>query len=217
MKNTKRVLFVIVIMFLLVLILKSKINIRNLNNRVERLERKDKGEVVLFLGDSITQRYDLDKYLSNYYTINSGIGGNTTNDILNNIDERVNKYDFNKVFLLIGINDLLFTNNSNEEIINNIEKIIEILKNKNAKVFLESVYPINTSINKDVPENSNERINDFNKILKNICNSKCTYINMHDRLIDRNGNLKSMYTSDGIHVNKIGYIIVTNEILKYIK
>ena len=70
--------------------------------------KKEEKSTTLFLGDSITQRYKLDKYFFNYKTINSGVGGNTTNDILNDIDERVNKYNFDKVFLLVGINDLLW-------------------------------------------------------------------------------------------------------------
>lgn len=217
MKNTKRLLMVILFMFLLVLILRININIMTLNNKIERLEKKDNNEIALFLGDSITQRYKLETYLPNYYTINSGVGGNTTNDILIDMDNRVNKYTFNKVFLLIGINDLLFTNNSDEEIINNINQIIDNIHNKNAKIYLESVYPINTSVAKNIPESSNDRINIFNNKLKVICDKKCTYVNIYKRLSDKKGSLKRMYTNDGIHINKIGYIIVTNEILKYIK
>ena len=182
--------------------------------------KKEQKSTTLFLGDSITQRYKLDKYFFNYKTINSGVGGNTTNDILNDIDERVNKYNFDKVFLLVGINDLLFTTQTDEEIKNNIDKIIDSVYNKNPKsiVYLESVYPINTDINTDIPAISNNRIKKLNKLLKKECNNnKCIYINMYDDLVDKNGKLKKIYTNDGIHLNKLGYTIVTKNLLSYIK
>ena len=205
-------------MFLFVLIIKTKLDVINLNNRVERLERKENNDIILFLGDSITERFKLEKYLPNYYTINSGVGGNTTTDIINDMQNRIHKYDYNKVFLLVGINDLLFTTESNEEIKQNIELIIDNLNKKESKIYLESVYPINTNITKDIPKESNERISQFNSTLKDICNNdKCIYINMHDDLIDKTGNLKKIYTNDGIHLNKIGYIKITKKLLKYIK
>ena len=186
-------------------------------NCIKYFKNDKRDETSLFLGDSITERYKLDKYLFNYRTINSGVGGNTTNDILNDMKKRVNSHHFDKVFLLIGINDLLFTEESNDEIKNNVEKIINNIDNKNAKIYLESVYPINTSITKDIPKDANNKINEFNKILKDVCNNnKCTYINMHDSLTDRNGNLKKIYTNDGIHINKLGYVIVTNKLIKYL-
>ena len=185
---------------------------------VKNYKKTKSSGAILFLGDSITERYKLDKYLFNYNTINSGIGGNTTNDILNDIDKRVNNYSFDKVFILIGINDLLFTEETNEEIVTNIEKIIDSIDNKRAVIYLESIYPVNTDKVTDIPKDSNTKINEMNKLLENICNKgKCNYINMHDKLTDKQGNLKKLYTNDGIHISKIGYIKVTKELLNYMK
>lgn len=103
------------ILILLAILFMSIIFVR-INNKNERLERKNNKELILFLGDSLTARYDLNKYYAKYYTVNSGIGGNITTNILDDMDKRVYKYKPKKVFLLIGINDLLFTENSNENI-----------------------------------------------------------------------------------------------------
>ena len=101
-------------------------------------------ENIVFLGDSITEYYDLETYYSDYNIVNSGISGNTTDDIINDMKKRVYQYNPSKVFLLIGTNDLN-KGKTKDEIVENIEKIItEIKENrKNSIIYLESIYPVN--------------------------------------------------------------------------
>ena len=40
---------------------------------------------------------------------------------------------------------------------------------------------------------------------------------MYDKLTDKNGNLIRIYTVDGLHLNRLGYIKVTKELRKYVK
>lgn len=205
------------ILILLAILFMSIIFVR-INNKNERLERKNNKELILFLGDSLTARYDLNKYYSKYYVVNSGIGGNITTDILDDMNKRVYKYKPKKVFLLIGVNDLLFTENSNNSIKNNIEEIInKINDNTDSKIFLESIYPVNVEKLKSADKDINNRIVDLNKKIKKLCDKKCTYINIHDDLTNKNGNLKSLYTKDGIHLNRFGYFKITKKLRKYIK
>ena len=63
---------------------------------------------------------------------------------------------------------------------------------------------------------TNENIKDLNNKIEKICNNKCTYINMYDNLTDKNGNMKRIYTVDGLHLNKIGYKVITNKLIKYL-
>ena len=60
----------------------------------------------LFLGDSITEQYDLKEYYEGYPVVNSGVSGDFTSSIVENMKKRVYDYNPSKVFLLIGINDL---------------------------------------------------------------------------------------------------------------
>lgn len=211
--NKKLFIYIIAITFLITLVfICIKLNIKR--------EDYDK-ERIVFLGDSITSRYDLSKYYKRYNVVNSGIGGNQTTDILNDLDNRVYKYNPNKVFLLIGTNDLVYSNMTNDGIKDNIDKIINNIREKypDCKIYLESIYPINDSVNKEIVETrTNTSIKDLNSKIKNICNdSKCIYINMYDKLTDRNGNLIRIYTVDGLHLNRLGYIKVTKELRKYVK
>ena len=177
-------------------------------------------ENVVFFGDSITDYYDLNKYYDNY-VINSGISGNQTPDLLNRMDD-VYKYNPSKVFLLIGINDL-HANRSVDEIADNIENIIlEIKENrKYTQIYVESVYPINREIMTNpsvyVGNATNEDVKLLNKKIKNICNQlDVTYIDLYNKLIDENGNLKQSYTKEGLHISDEGYIEITNILKQYI-
>lgn len=178
----------------------------------------------VFLGDSITNQYDLDKYYIDMPVVNSGIGGNMTNHILKDMNERVYKYNPSKVFLLIGTNDIEF-GNSNDLLISNVEKIIQgIRKNRpNCKVYLESIYPVNGEDEEKIDKNmvgkrTNAVIKDINLKLKKICTKeKCTYIDLYSELIDENDNLKLEYTREGLHLNENGYKKVTEILIDYIE
>ena len=174
----------------------------------------------LFLGDSITDYYDLDKYYPDMPTVNSGVGGNTTEDILKDMKERAYQYNPSKVFLLIGTNDIQHKS-SNEDIIDNIEKIIEGIKENRpkAEIYLESIYPVNYGLlPKLVGIRKNEEIKKINDELKKYCKKdNCTYINMYDLLTDDDGNFSKDYTDDGLHPNDDGYEVITKELKKYLK
>ena len=224
MKNLKSLVIFIGASFMLlvgILLCVNEQEIIKLNSRLERLERYTYNkESIVFLGDSITSRCDLDKYFPNYNVYNSGIAGNMTKDILDNMENRVFVYNPTKVFILIGTNDLVYSGLDNDGIKNNIEEIINKIyeKNSNTKIYLESIYPVNNSLNKEIVETrTNDNIKDlYNKIEKICNNNKCTYINMYDNLTDKNGNMKRIYTVDGLHLNKIGYKAVANKLIKYL-
>lgn len=173
----------------------------------------------LFLGDSITDFYDLDKYYPDLPVVNSGISGNTTDDILGDMKKRAYQYNPSKVFLLIGTNDLTH-DKSNEEIVEGVEKIIEGIKENRpkAEIYLESIYPVNYSLSpKMVNVRKNDDIKEINKELKKYCkDNKITYIDMYDLLKDDDDNFDSIYTNDGLHPNDEGYEVITKEIKKYI-
>ena len=223
MKNLKSLVIFIGASFMLlvgILLCVNEQEIIKLNSRLEKLERYTYNkESIVFLGDSITSRCDLNKYFSNYNVYNSGIAGNMTKDILDNMENRVFVYNPTKVFILIGTNDLVYSGLDNDGIKNNIEEIINKIyeKNSNTKIYLESIYPVNNLINKEIVETrTNENIKDLNNKIEKICNNKCTYINMYDNLTDKNGNMKRIYTVDGLHLNKIGYKVVASKLTKYL-
>lgn len=179
----------------------------------------------LFLGDSITEQYHLDKFYEDLPVVNSGISGYTTSAILKRMNDMVYQYNPSKVFLLIGTNDLELKV-SNEDIVNNIKEIVKNIKANRpyAKIYIESIYPINNSnddkISNDVVNGNrrNEDIIVINKELEKFAKEeKITYINIYDELIDDDGLLKLDYTIDGLHLTDEGYKKVTEVLMDYIK
>ena len=190
---------------------------------------KEKEEVVkteiivddnyLFVGDSITARYDLDKYYNGMPVVNSGVSSNKTTDILNDMNNRIYKYNPSKVILLIGTND--YSRLSNSDTVKNIGKIIDGIKDNReyADIYVQSIYPVNKEISKStVGDRNNEDISEMNSDIKKLCKEKSvSYINMYDLLVDDDGNLDDDYTKDGLHLDSDGYEVVTEEIMKILK
>lgn len=178
----------------------------------------------VFLGDSITDFYDLGQYYSGLPVINSGINGNNTRDVLESLNDRVYKYNPSKVFILLGTNDYVSLRR-NESIKENITKIVEeIHKNRPlAKIYIESIIPITVvddeCIHYDfIRVRDNKEIEDANEILKKICKEKdATFIDTYSLFYDEREGLKLEYTKDGLHLNDNGYRVLTDELMKYIK
>lgn len=223
--NYKSVITVLSLISIVLLFIASIFLYIHIKYEPKYIERKKiiQDENIVFLGDSITDYYDLDKYYSNYNVVNSGIAGNTTRDILGDMKNRVYKYNPSKVFLLIGTNDI---NNKipEEETIENIKSIVEgIRKNRpNAKVYVESIYPINDTNDKKIDKRfvsirTNETIKRYNESIKKYCYSKnIIYINMYDELKDSDDNLELEYTKEGLHISDSGYVVITKKIKKYL-
>lgn len=182
-------------------------------------------ENIVFVGDSITYQYNLEKYYKDkIHVVNSGIDGNTVNDILDNSYERIYRYNPTKVFLLIGTNDVPY---KDEKVIEDgIKKIVNsIRKNRsNCEIYLESIYPVNDTDNEKISHpmvngRKNEKIMNINKELKAFADKtkNVTYINMYDKLLDENGNMKLEYTREGLHLSDEGYKVVTSVLSKYLK
>lgn len=182
-----------------------------------------KKENIVFYGDSITQMYLVEKFFPDYPVVNAGHSGYMTPRLLEEIEDNLLVYNPTKVFLLMGTNDLAYNNLNNEEIVENIKKIVDILRKdrKNVKIYIESIYPVKET--KDFDANvwhmrENSRIREINLMLKDLCNKeKLTYINMYDILKDEDGSIKEEYTIEGLHITQEGYKVITENLLKYIK
>lgn len=179
----------------------------------------------LFLGDSITEQYDLKEYYEDYPVVNSGVSGDYTSSIVKDMKKRVYDYNPSKVFLLIGINDLR-KGNDVSEIVSNTKEIIELIKENRpySEIYLESIYPINKTDDDKISDSvknikfDNEKIIEVNDLLKDLAkDEKITYVDLYNKLIDDDGNLNISYTKDGLHISSEGYECITKELMKYIK
>lgn len=175
----------------------------------------------LFLGDSITEQYDLDEYFPDMNVVNSGISGNKTKDLLNDLNNRVYQYNPSKVFLLIGTNDIQ-SKVEDDVIINNIKKILEDIHENRpyAKLYLEAIYPVDEG-SSGAQDRTNKEIQSINASLEDYCKKNdITFIDMYDLLLDPESDKDRLfedYSKDGLHISDEGYEVITEELMKYIK
>ena len=222
----KRINLVILSAFVIVFGI-SLINIHSLSKKKNKVEIKEvikevevKKEKVLFLGDSITDMYDLKSYYGNIDKefINSGRSGYKTADLLKNFKNMIEQFNPDTVVILIGTNDLS-SGVSNDKIVTNIEEIVSEIKKiaPGKKIYIQSIYPINKSKRSKGEKRDNKNIKRINNELKKFClESNPTFINLYDSLTDSEGDLKSKYSEDGLHLTNEGYKVVTNILKNYL-
>ena len=186
-------------------------------------EKEEIPRNIVFFGDSIIEGYKLENYYPDLPVINRGKAGYTTINLLNVVDTTVIPLHPGKVFLLIGTNDIAYTDLSNEEILNNIKEITSRIENssKDTKIYIESIYPVKESITLayDVLHiRKNDRIREINQSLEEICKERnYTYINLYDVLSNEDGTINMDYSYEGLHMNEEGYNVITKEIEKYVR
>lgn len=170
----------------------------------------------VFLGDSLTDYFDLEDSFPDLPVINSGIAGNTTEDILSDMEHRVYAYDPSKVFLLIGINDLLLGEDA-DTIIENIQQILQKIQANcpQTQLYLESLYPVDPY---RVGRKDNEEIKEINQRLKTYAQTNnIEFIDVYGSLVDEQDRLSKEYTDDGLHLNQRGYQIVSETLAPFLK
>ena len=186
-------------------------------NRQELFESlpKDSNSIV-FLGNSLTQNFELAEFFPNYKIKNRGINGDVSAGILNRL-KSITALHPNKIFIEMGINDL-GTGVSNDSILKNYNSLIDFIQSecKSTKIYIQSTFPVENG-GRRYPNFCNERVNaevvKLNTSLEELAiEKKITFVNVYP-LLELNGQLNPKYSVDGIHLNGAGYLLWA-EILK---
>ena len=161
----------------------------------------------LIVGDSMVAYY---KPTLNIHK--QGIAGDTTEGVLNRID-LIHLYHPSKVFLNIGTNDLVFTNDSDIDIVKRIQTIVDQLQAYDVCVILPlPVDPYYFQI-KNQPR-TNARLYQL-KILMLEKIKDATLIDMYETFLCEDVLCKEYHT-DGLHLNKKGYDVYETVIKKHL-
>lgn len=226
-KNTKKNYLVVILLTLLTLLFIFSISLNIINftkhEKPKVITKYKVDENIVFFGDSITSIYDIDHFYPHNFVINSGVSGDKSEDLVERIDEDVYKYNPSKVFILIGINDLNH-DIEEKEILKNIQKVVNGIKlnRKHAKIYIQSIYPINQDLLKENEYGFNEDLSNddiikINKKIKSLCKkNNIEYIDIYSMLTDSDGNLNQEYTKEGLHLNELGYMKLTEKLEKYV-
>ncbi|MEG1608475.1 MAG: GDSL-type esterase/lipase family protein [Clostridia bacterium] len=172
----------------------------------------------IFVGDSMTEQYDIAKFFKNKNYLNRGIGFNFTLQVLDRLQPQVLLLKPKRIVLLIGTNDLYFGYRPTQ-IAEHIQDIIVKAKTTlpTVKMVIQQVVPLNESMSPDL-NRTNNNIALVNQLLVNVCkDTDSQLVNSSKDLIDQNGQLIKKYTVDGLHLNDDGYQILTNCLKKNVE
>ena len=166
---------------------------------------------IIFIGDSIVEYYPLQELLGTTKTIvNRGIRGYQTGLLLDNLDTHLYGDAVDQIVLLIGTNDI-GKDVPMTETLNNLESVIQTISREYplSQIKLVSILPVNESENfkQTVYIRTNEKIKKWNQAYQELASAymQVEYVSAFEELLDQEGQLKSDYTTDGLHLSVSGY------------
>ena len=164
---------------------------------------------VAFIGDSLTDGYDLQKHYPDVVTVNRGIGGDTTFDL----EERLglSLYDLKPkvAVMLIGANNF-------STMFDNYERILKgFVENiPNTRIVLLSLTSMSGEWGK------NNQLAAYNNVKIKMLSEQYgfEYIDLYSALMNlKTGEIYPEYTTDGGHLTEAGYAVITAKVTPVIK
>ncbi len=189
-----------------------------------------KGEI-LFTGSSLMEQFPINELLMSsgmtQVIYNRGIGGFTTDDMLQYMEEMVYGTEPSRIFINIGTNDISRPEYRLETLMANYRKILTQIRERlpQAEITLMAYYPVNET--DKLPDSlmaaemfatrNNENIALANQAVEKLAKELgCQFINVNDGLTDERGKLKKEFTIEGIHMYANGYQVVLDNMKKYL-
>lgn len=170
----------------------------------------DTGDIV-FVGSSITEGFPLLEIFPSFKIKNRGINGNNSSHILGRIESIIAGKP-KKIFLEIGINDILFKVPA-DTLFYNYTRIVDmtVSGSPGTQLFVQSVLPLSYE-----HKETNQLIREFNSRLQHYCAEKgLTYIDLYS-LIDQDADQKEYFAFDGIHLTAKAYQLWANKIAGFL-
>lgn len=174
------------------------------NNKCDAFAEENKtlsGVEVAFIGDSLTDGYNISHYYPELVSVNRGIGGDTTHGVIDRLEVSLFDAEPELIVMLIGANNLWDMFTDYEDILIEIKSSLP-----NSKVILLSIPPEG---GKFADRNAQIALNNVQ-----ICSLAekygYVYVDIFTPLYDfGSGELRGEYTTDGAHFTEEGYDVIT--------
>jgi lysophospholipase L1-like esterase len=178
---------------------------------------------LLFIGDSITEAWEQagQAYWEQYFiplgAVNFGIGGDMIQNLLWRLQHgAIGALDPSAVVLLIGVNNLGFSQESPEAIAQGVIAVVDAMEEQfpNASILLMAVFPAGESES----DSLRGKIKQINQSITSLNErEKVTYIDMGKDFIETDGSISSRVMPDYLHLSEEGYRRWTEAILPWIR
>lgn len=183
-------------------------------NEFKIYNRFAKSGGIVFVGDSLTQRYPLNEFYPGMHVYNRGIDGDTTAGLSKRLALSIYDLKPKIVVLQIGTNDLQVNGVEKEQTVANIHEIIDSIKTNQPaiNIILVSLFPVNETGEKLVEKiivgpRKNQDLLWINDHIKQ--NQHVTFVNVYPLLLSEDHQLDMRYSKEGLHLSLSGYAQIT--------
>lgn len=169
---------------------------------------------VVFMGDSITDMWNLAEAFPGKPYVNRGIGAQVTAQMLLRFEQDVVALKPKAVVILAGINDIsgFFQVEQPDGIVANITAMADIADRRGIRVVICAITPVN-----DYTDNARHMLKErppgtitaINAQLARLASARgYAFVDYWSALKDARGLLAAGYTTDGLHPNAAGYAVM---------
>lgn len=168
-------------------------------------------DAVVFLGSSIVEEGEWDALFPDTVTVNRGIGADTTQGVINRLDQIIALRP-SKVFLYIGGNDFSRLGDAPESAIERLDAILATLRDDlpETKLFVHTLFPRE--------KQHAPKIEAFNALLVERGGSDQTVIiDGYPWFLGTEGSIRPTFSNDRIHLSGEAYAIWADNIRSYVE
>lgn len=184
-----------------------------LGQEIATMAAKNPDHLTILLGDSLSLWFPAELLPGRRVWMNQGISGEKTHTLLSRL-HLLDVADVDTIFLMIGINDLIW-GQSDQLLLTNYRDIMDYLAthHPNTQVVIQSILPHGAETatwesRHLLLELPNERIRTMNRSLEQIAKDyNAYYLELYPIFATGDGNLRPDLTTDGLHLNREGYLV----------
>jgi lysophospholipase L1-like esterase len=192
-----------------------------LRQEMDAMSAKHPDHLTILLGDSLSLWFPAELLPGRRVWMNQGISGEKTDGLLARLT-LLDQADIDTIFLMIGINDLIW-GHSDEQVIQNYRQIMAYLERQHPRtqIVVQSILPHGaesaTWESRDrLLALPNSRIQAMNQSLKKMAaDYDAHYLDLYPLFSNGEGNLRTDLTTDGLHLNREGYLVWRAAIAMY--
>jgi len=199
---------------------------------IEKYRQENKtasyGQTV-FIGSYRVQCFPINELLAEHnddtIIYNRGIGGYLVYQITDALDLCAYDLKPSKVFINLSTSDLSWHGIHASLVAQKYDIMFKEIKQNlpEAEIYIVACYPVNYDVAGEMMKIVLERRNNPKINALNIACEKLAekygfrFINFNDKLSDEQGRLREEYTDDGNYINEVGYRVIYDEIMPYVK
>lgn len=177
---------------------------------------------IIFAGDSIVEYFPLHELLASSKTmVNRGIRGYQSSQLLEHRSLHFFGQNLEKIFLLIGTNDL-GKEVPLDQTLANLEQLFYLLQHDYplVEIKLLSILPVYESeeTRAKLYTRTNEGIRNMNQAYASLAAAfpQVEYLEVTEGLLDDQGQLRADFTTDGLHLTARGYASLARALQAYL-